>query len=147
MEVKEKIATAFCTLGPRKDIDTKFLVPIITKVLNSFPDFKCIHVAVSLVGLKQGKSYRLFIDILHNGESCIKFDENPYGGDGEEFIADYIKLPKNQVSATFNAIFDHIEIAEAGIYEIKVKLNNGKKQLIDENSYYFDVIDTKDYKQ
>ncbi|WP_426576347.1 hypothetical protein ACP179_17885 [Xenorhabdus stockiae] len=149
MEVKDKIATAFCTLDPtREDRNSNFLVPITTKVIRSFPDFQRVCVTVSLVGLSKKQSYRLFLDILHNGKSCVKFGENPYGGEGEEFTVENIKLPENQVSVSFNAVFDGIEIPEPGIYEIKVKLSNKEaKQVVDENSYYFDVFDVKDYKK
>ncbi|AOM39261.1 hypothetical protein [Xenorhabdus hominickii] len=147
MEIKEKIATAFCTLELNKNVNPDLLVPIITKVVSSFPDTQRLDVIVSLIGLSKKQSYRLFIDILHNGESCVKFHENPYGGEGEEFTVVNIRLPENQVTASFNAVFDQIKIPEPGIYEIKVKLSNKEKQVIDENSYYFDVLDKKDYKK
>ncbi|BET96552.1 hypothetical protein [Xenorhabdus taiwanensis] len=145
MEVKEKIATVFRTLVPSKNVKPNSLIPIVTKVVDGFPDIQPLYTMVCLVGLNKKQSYRLFIDILHNGESCVKFHENPYGGEGEEFTVENIKLPENQVSVSFNAVFDQIEIPEPGIYEIKVRLSNKENQILDENSYYFDVFDKKDY--
>ncbi|MGJ0579228.1 hypothetical protein ACR71G_14315 [Xenorhabdus bovienii] len=147
MEVKEKIATVFRTLRSSKSVSPNSLIPVITKVVDGFPEIQPLYVMVGLIGLNKRRSYRLFIDILHNGESCVKFHENPYGGEGEEFTVENIKLPENQVSVSFNAVFDQIEILEPGIYEIKVKLSNKEKQVLDENSYYFDVFDKKDYRK
>ncbi|KMJ46686.1 hypothetical protein AB204_02390 [Xenorhabdus khoisanae] len=146
MGITEKIATAFCTRESNQNVEPDLLAPIITKVVSSFPDTQRLSVIVSLVGLNKRKSYRLFIDILHNGESCVKFQENPYGDEGEEFTVENIRLPEDQVTAIFSAVFDQIEFPEPGIYEIKVKLRNQEKQVIDEDSYYFYVLDKKDYK-
>ncbi|CAQ85687.1 MULTISPECIES: hypothetical protein [Photorhabdus] len=141
MEVKEKIATAFLSMRPDNPEDTNEIIrPIVTKAVSRLPEDLFLYVTLSILGLTQGKSYKLFIDILHNGESCIKYYNNPYGDDGEEFVADNKDLPANQVSAIFNIDFPVIAIPDTGIYEIKVRLRDSNGELLDENSYYFDII-------
>ncbi|CDH01838.1 hypothetical protein [Xenorhabdus bovienii] len=147
MEVKEKIATVFPIIsldnnGENITAETELIKPSLAKALSKFPNYPSIYLSLSFTGLKRDEKYSTNIDIVFDGESCLEHVGNPYGGEGQEFIAKESEFFTNTISSSFIAHFPVVYTPEEGVYEIKVTLRNSNGEKIDQNSYYFNVVKT-----
>ncbi len=100
-----------------------------------------MEVIVSFVGLTQGETYYVDTGIYYNGMPChLSLDADGTLNKPKEFVALNEGFDKNSVPMIFNIPFDSVDIESYGVHEISVKLFNSKNELLDDNSYYFDVV-------
>lgn len=139
MSFKEKIATAFLALPSRKD-DTG-VSPVIVKFYGVLPTIDKMEAIVSFVGLSQGCTYYVDAGIYFNEMPCyLNIDEDGTLNKPKEFIALNEGFDKDSVPMIFNIPFEAVGIENYGVHKIKVTLYNSKHELVDVNSYYFEVV-------